>query len=64
MKDADVRLATNEEGVSPVTILDAHGRVIRIVPAAEFRRTHGSPTRTAIESQRLRPGRVRSSATR
>jgi hypothetical protein len=65
MKDADVRLAANEEGVSPVTILDALGRVIRIVPAAEFRRSHGSPTRSAMDSGRHRPGgRLRSSDAR
>jgi hypothetical protein len=64
MKRADVRLASNEEGASPVTILDALGRVIRVVPAAEFRRSHGSPIRTAMESGRHRPGRLRSSEAR
>jgi hypothetical protein len=64
MKRADVGLATSEEGVSPVTILDAFGRVIRIVPAAEFRRIHGAPTRTEMESGRHTRERVRSSEIR
>jgi hypothetical protein len=32
------RLAADDEGASPVTILDGRGRVIRIVAAEEFRR--------------------------
>jgi hypothetical protein len=46
MKDSwdAVRLPWREEFVAPVTILDAQGRLVRTVPAAEFRRLHsGSP---------------------
>jgi hypothetical protein len=64
MKRADVKLATYEEGVSPVTILDAFGRVIRVVPAAEFRRIHGAPIRAALESSRHRRERVKTSQAR
>jgi hypothetical protein len=64
MKRADVKVATYEEGVSPVTILDALGRVIRVVPAAEFRRSHGAPIRAAMESSRHRRERVKPSETR
>ena len=32
-----VRLPAHEEPVGPVTILDGQGRVMRIVPAREFR---------------------------
>jgi hypothetical protein len=33
-----VKLPVHEESVSAVTILDGHGRVLRVVPASEFRR--------------------------
>jgi len=39
MNDA-VRLPAQDEPVGPVTILDGQGRVLRIVPAAEFRRLY------------------------
>jgi len=32
-----VRLPSADESVAPVTILDAQGRVLRVVAAAEFR---------------------------
>jgi len=35
----DVRLPDEENTVAPVTILDAEGRVLRVVPAREFRPT-------------------------
>jgi len=34
------RPAQGQELIAPVTILDAQGRVVRVVDAAEFRRTH------------------------
>ena len=37
-----VRLPTHEESIAPVTILDGQGSVVRVVPAAEFRRLHPS----------------------
>jgi hypothetical protein len=33
----EIRLPSHEEPISPVTILDGQGRVLRVVPAAEFR---------------------------
>src|SRR5438094_504426 len=44
MKDSSiaVRLPSHDEFIAPVTILDGHGSVLRIVPAAEFRRHHPS----------------------
>ena len=40
MKDISgaVRLPSHEESIAPVTILDGQGSVVRVVPAAEFRR--------------------------
>ncbi len=34
----DIKLPNQEEAISPVTILDGQGRVVRVVPAEEFRR--------------------------
>jgi hypothetical protein len=34
----EIRLPNHDEQVSAVTILDGQGRVIRVVPAHEFRR--------------------------
>jgi len=34
----EIRLPSHEESISAVTILDGQGRVVRIVPGAEFRR--------------------------
>jgi len=34
----DIKLPDHEEAISPVTILDGQGRVVRVVPAQEFRR--------------------------
>ena len=44
MKDFSgaVTLPSREESVAPVTILDGQGGVVRVVPAAEFRRLHPS----------------------
>jgi hypothetical protein len=44
MKDSSsaFRLPSHDESIAPVTILDGHGSVLRIVPAAEFRRLHPS----------------------
>ena len=40
-----VRLPSGDETIGPVTILDAQGRVLRVVSAEEFRRSR--PTATA-----------------
>jgi hypothetical protein len=44
MKDVSgaVRLPSHEESIPPVTILDGQGSVVRVVPAAEFRRLEPS----------------------
>ena len=34
----EIRLPQREEPVAPVTIFDGNGSVLRVVPAAEFRR--------------------------
>jgi len=36
---SEVRLPDHEDTVAPVTILDAEGRVLRVVTAREFRPT-------------------------
>jgi len=59
MKPADPKLPAEDEGVAPVTILDGLGRVIRILPAGEFRRIHGIPERPTIEKLRRTRGRVK-----
>jgi hypothetical protein len=33
-----LRLPSPDESIGPVTILDGQGRVVRVVPASEFRR--------------------------
>jgi hypothetical protein len=35
---AEMRLPSDEEPIAAVTILDGQGRVLRVVPASEFRR--------------------------
>jgi len=48
-----VWLPSSDESIGPVTILDAHGRVVRVVSAEEFRRAR--PTATADRVDDLRP---------
>jgi hypothetical protein len=36
---SEVRLPDHEESIAPVTILDAQGRLVRVVAAKEFRPT-------------------------
>ena len=47
-----VRLPLGDEPVAPVTILDAQGRVVRIVPAEDFRRSRPGATRNALDDGR------------
>ena len=61
MNPAGQRLAADEESAAPVTILDGLGRVVRIVPAAEFRRIHGVPERPTTDNWRRRRERVKTS---
>jgi hypothetical protein len=49
----EVRLPRNEEPMAPVTIFDANGSIVRVVPATEFRR---APT------MRVGPGARRGAA--
>ena len=50
-----VRLPDHDEPVGPVTILDGQGRVVRVVPAREFRPTLVAPTPpTLVRSRRPR----------
>ena len=37
MATPDIKLPDQEDFVAPVTIFDADGRVVRVVPAREFR---------------------------
>jgi hypothetical protein len=39
-----VRLPSGDQPIAPVTILDAQGRVVRVVSAEEFRRSGGRTT--------------------
>ena len=47
-----VRLPTGDEAIAPVTILDAQGRVVRVVSAAEFRRARSAATIANLDDQR------------
>jgi len=48
----EVTLPDHEDTIAPVTILDAEGRVLRVVPAREFR--PGPVVRTAPMLTRAR----------
>jgi hypothetical protein len=61
MNPAGLRLAADEEGAAAVTILDGLGRVVRIIPAEEFRRIHGIPERPTTDNWRRRRERVKPS---
>ena len=37
---AAIRATSGDDDIAPVTILDGQGQVVRVVAAAEFRRTH------------------------
>jgi hypothetical protein len=50
---SDVKLPGHEEPIAPVTILDEHGRVLRVVQASEFRR---AATSRAGRTGGWRPG--------
>jgi hypothetical protein len=49
---SDVRLPDREETPAPVTIFDGQGRVVRVVPAAEFRRAAVSSVRSTVSDER------------
>jgi len=46
-----VRLPSADESIAPVTILDAQGRVLRVVSAEEFRRARPKATAEGVEGQ-------------
>jgi hypothetical protein len=54
MNATGLTLPVREEGPAPVTIFDASGRVVRIIPADEFRRTHGEIGRALADNRRRR----------
>ena len=61
MKSAGPRSVAEEEGAAPVTILDGLGRVVRVIPAEEFRRIHGAPERPKPDMWRRRRERAKPS---
>jgi hypothetical protein len=46
-----VRLPSADESIAPVTILDAQGRVLRVVSAEEFRRARPKATAEGVDSE-------------
>ena len=61
MNSIGQRIAADEEGVAPVTILDGLGRVVQIIPADEFRRIHPAPERPPTHNRRRGRERVKAS---
>ena len=47
-----VRLPSADESIAPVTILDAQGRVLRVVSAEEFRRARPKATAEGVDGER------------
>jgi hypothetical protein len=47
-----VRLPSGDDSIAPVTILDAEGRVLRVVSAEEFRRARPSATAESLGDHR------------
>ncbi len=62
MPRSDMRLPGLEDSVGPVTILDGEGRVVRIVPALEFRRSHVVSAQPTTESWRRRKERAKTAS--
>jgi hypothetical protein len=48
-----VRLPSPDETIAPVTILDAQGRVLRVVSAEDFRRARPTATAGSIDGNDL-----------
>jgi hypothetical protein len=63
MRSADRNVAADQESIAPVTILDGLGRVIRIVPAEEFRRAHGNPEQLTTNHWRRNKDRIKTIGT-
>jgi hypothetical protein len=51
----EINLPAHEETIAPVTILDGEGRVMRVVPAHEFRRAHVTSPPPTLLRWRRRP---------
>ena len=53
MKDIvePVRLPASDESIAPVTILDAQGRVLRVVSAEDFRRARPTAMAERLDDQ-------------
>jgi hypothetical protein len=49
-----VRLASGDDSIAPVSILDAQGQVLRVVTAEEFRRTHSTDASTFLAEAKSR----------
>jgi len=54
-----VRLPSGDESIAPVTILDAQGRLVRVVSAEEFRRDRLAATADMLAEGRVVPMRTR-----
>lgn len=50
-----VRLPSRDEAIAPVTIFDAEGRVVRVVPATEFHRSAPASRVHRLERRRRLP---------
>ena len=54
-----VRLPSGDESIAPVTILDAQGRMVRVVSAEEFKRSRLLATADMLAEGRVVPMRTR-----
>jgi hypothetical protein len=54
-----VRRSGYEEAIAPVTILDGQGRVVRVIPAEEFRRATRTYGRRHVPGEAALAGRNR-----
>jgi hypothetical protein len=61
MNQSNVRLPIHDGDAAPVTILDGLGRVVRVVPADQFRRNRGALAESPIEGGRRRRPRAAAS---
>jgi hypothetical protein len=61
MSQASASVPVHEKDPAPVTIFDGRGRVLRIVSAEEFRRTHGIVERPTFHNRRRATERLKTS---
>ena len=50
-----VWLSSGDESIGPITILDAQGRVLRVVSAEEFRRARPKPSGEVVRVMNSSP---------